>query len=54
MSQAAVAVRATCLKGYHLEVTMREDVNPVLRAELAARRLANHGDRNRRVLPMGS
>ena len=54
LSQAAVAVRATCLKGYHLEVTMREDVNPVLRAELAARRLANHGDRNRRVLPMGS
>jgi integrase len=50
LSEAALAVRATCLKGYYLDLTMREDVNPSLRAELSARRLANHRDRDRSVL----
>ncbi|MGO9789901.1 MAG: hypothetical protein ACLP8S_10535 [Solirubrobacteraceae bacterium] len=50
LSEAALAVRATCLKGYYLDLTMREDVNPSLCAELSARRLANHRDRDRSVL----
>ena len=50
LSEAALAVRATCLKGYYLDLTMREDVNPSLRAELSARRLANHRDRDRSAL----
>jgi integrase len=50
LSEAALAVRATCVKGYYLGLTMREDVNPSLRAELCARRLANHRDRDRSAL----
>ncbi len=50
LGEAALAVRATCLKGYYLDLTVREDVNPVLRAALSARRLASHRDRDRSVL----
>ena len=50
LGEAALAVRATCLKGYYLDLTMREDVNPSLRAALSARRLANHRDRDRSAL----
>lgn len=50
LGAAALAVRATCLKGYYLDVTMREDVNRPLREALSARRLVNRRDRDRSVL----
>lgn len=50
LSQAALAVRAACLKGYYLDLATREDVNPSLRSDLSARRLANGRDRDRSAL----
>jgi integrase len=50
LGEAALAVRATCLKGYYLDLTVREDVNPSLRAALSARRLASQRDRDRSAL----
>ena len=50
LGEAALAVRATCLKGYYLDLTVREDVNPSLRSELSARRLPNRRDRDRSAL----
>jgi len=50
LGEAALAVRATCLKGYYLDLTMREGANPSLRAELSVRRLASHRDRDRSAL----
>lgn len=47
---AAQGVRATCLKGYYLDLTMRENVNGPLRAALSERRLANGRDRDRSAL----
>lgn len=47
---AAQGVRATCLKGYYLDLTTREDVNGPLRAVLSERRLANGRDRDRAAL----
>ena len=50
LGAAAQAVRATCLKGYYLDLTTREDVNAFLRLELSVRRLANGADRDRSAL----
>jgi len=50
LSSSALAVRAACLKGYYLDVTTREDVNPSLRGVLSARRLATGRDRDRSML----
>jgi integrase len=50
LSEAALGVRASCLKNYYLDLTVREDVNPSLRAALSARRLANRRDRDRSAL----
>lgn len=47
---AALAVRAACVKGYYLDLTARENINPSLRGDLAKRRFANSHDRNRSVL----
>jgi len=43
-------VRATCFKGYYLDLTTREGVNAELRTALSARRLPNGSDRDRSVL----
>jgi len=50
LGDAALGVRATCIKGYYLDLTTREDVNAVLRLELSVRRLANDADRDRSAL----
>lgn len=50
LGAAALAVRATCIKSYYLDVTTREDINRPLRAALSERRLANGRDRDRSVL----
>lgn len=50
LGESALGVRATCLKGYYLDLTTREDVNGSLRADLTARRLADGRDRNRSAL----
>lgn len=50
LSPAALGVRAACLKGYYLDVTGREDVNPTLRQALSVRRLPTGRDRDRSVL----
>ena len=47
LGESAQAVRATCLKGYYLDWTTREDVNAELRTALTTRRLPNGSDRNR-------
>jgi integrase len=41
LGESAQAVRATCLKGYYLDLTTRENVNDKLRAALSTRRLPN-------------
>lgn len=46
----ALAVMASCLKGYYLDLTGREGINPTLRADLAVRRLATGRDRDRSTL----
>ena len=50
LSENALAVRAACLKGYYLDVTAREGINPELRAALSATRLATARDRDRSML----
>lgn len=50
LSAAALAVRAACLKGYYLDLTIREDVNAPLQAALSVQRLASGRDRDRSVL----
>lgn len=50
LGDAALAVRASCIKGYYLDLTTREGVNGALHADLSAKRLANGRDRNRSVL----
>jgi len=50
LGDAALGVRATCLKSYYLDLTTREDVNGPLRAALSERRLANSRDRDRSAL----
>ena len=47
LGESAQAVRATCLRGYYLDWTTREDVNAELRTALTTRRLPNGSDRNR-------
>lgn len=47
---AALAIRASCVKGYYIDVTTREDINRSLRADLSERRFANGHDRNRSTL----
>jgi integrase len=50
LGEAALAVRAACLKGYYLDVTTREGINEVLREALSARRSVNGHDRDRSAL----
>jgi len=50
LGESAQAVRATCLKGYYLDLTTREGVNAELRTALSTRRLPNVSDRNRSML----
>jgi len=50
LGESALAVRATCLKGYYLDLTARENVNAELRTALSIRRLPNGSDRNRSML----
>lgn len=50
LGDAARGVRATCVKGYYLDLTTREDVNGPLRTALSARRLASGADRERSAL----
>lgn len=50
LGDAALAVMASCLKGYYLNLTGREGINPTLRADLTVRRLANGRDRDRSTL----
>lgn len=50
LGDAALAVRASCIKGYYLDLTTREGVNGALHADLSAKRIANGRDRNRSVL----
>ncbi|MBV9172788.1 MAG: recombinase XerC, partial [Chloroflexi bacterium] len=41
LGDSALAVRTTCLKGYYLDLTTREQVSAELRAALSIRRLPN-------------
>jgi len=50
LSDTAQDVRAACLKGYYLDLTIREDVNPELRNALATKRFAGRKDRDRSAL----
>jgi hypothetical protein len=50
LGESAQAVRATCLKGYYLDVTTRENVNTELRTALSTRRLPNIRDRDQSML----
>ena len=50
LGDAALGVRAACVKGYYVDLTTRENINPSLRGDLAKRRFANGHDRNRSVL----
>jgi hypothetical protein len=50
LGESAQAVRATCLKGYYLDLTTPEGVNAELRTALSTRRLPNDSDRNRLLL----
>ena len=50
LGDSALAVRATCLKGYYLDLTTREQVNAELRAALSIRRLPSSGNRDRSLL----
>ena len=50
LGDSALAVRATCLKGYYLDLTTREQVNAELRAALSIRRVPNSRDRDRSML----
>lgn len=50
LSPSALEVRAACLKGYYLDVTDRENVNPVLRSAFSVRRLPTGRDRDRSML----
>ena len=50
LGESALGVRATCLKGYYLDLTAREDVNGSLRTDLTATRLADGRDRDRSAL----
>jgi integrase len=50
LGDAALAVRATCLKGYYLDVTTREHINSSLREALSARRMVDRRDRDRSAL----
>lgn len=50
LSLAALGVRAACLKGYYLDVTTRESINPELRAAFSTRRLPTGRDRDRSTL----
>jgi integrase len=50
LGESARAVRATCLKSYYLDLTMRENVNADLRAALSRRRLPNSTARDRSIL----
>jgi integrase len=50
LSDNALAVRAACLKGYYLDLTGREGINPTLRAALSATQLATGRDRDRSLL----
>jgi len=50
LGDSALAVRATCLRGYYLDLTIRENANADLRAALSARRLPNSRDRDRSIL----
>jgi len=50
LGDSALAVRATCLKGYYLDLTTREQVNAELRAALSIGRVPNSTDRDRSML----
>jgi integrase len=50
LSGSALVVRAACVKGYYLDLTAREDVNPSLGADLSTSRFATHRDRDRSTL----
>jgi len=50
LGESAQAVRAACLKGYHLDLTTREGVNAELRTALSTRRLPNDRDRTGQCL----
>ena len=50
LGAAALAVRAACVKGYYVDLTTREDINPSLRADLTERRFATGRDRDRSTL----
>ena len=50
LSENAQQVRAACVKGYYLDLTIREGVNEPLRAALSARRLVTGRDRDRSTL----
>lgn len=50
LGPATQGVRATCVKGYYLDLTTRENVNGPLRAALSERRLAKGRDRDRSAL----
>jgi integrase len=50
LGDAALAVRAACLKRYYLDLTVREDVNAPLRAALSEGRSPSLRDRDRSTL----
>ena len=50
LGDAALAIRAACVKGYYVDLTTREDINPSLRADLTERRIATGRDRDRSML----
>src|SRR5260370_19251821 len=51
LGERAQAVRATCLKGYYLDLTARENINAKLRAALSTRRLPHDIARDTSMLP---
>lgn len=50
LSPSGLSVRAACLKGYYLDVSGRENVNPELRAAFSVRRLPTGRDRDHSML----
>lgn len=50
LSPSGLGVRAACLKGYYLDVSGRENVNPELRAAFSVRRLPTGRDRDHSML----